>query len=114
MKTEADVKKKLKEALKKVPRFWYFMPMQNGMGVAGIPDFIGCYRGQFVAIETKRPGRRGEANGGLSALQVRIRDLIVEAGGKYLTIDDQETIDDFMFWVDCIEDAIKEAENAEL
>ena len=32
---------------------WYFMPVTNGMGVSGIPDFLGQYRGGFFAIETK-------------------------------------------------------------
>ena len=33
---------------------WYYMPSQNGMGVAGIPDFMGHFKGQFFAIETKK------------------------------------------------------------
>lgn len=41
---------------------WYYMPMKGvAMGVNGIPDFIVCHRGNFVAIETKSPGKRGTA-----------------------------------------------------
>ena len=36
---------------------WYYMPVQNGMGVSGIPDFIACIDGKFIAIETKAPGK---------------------------------------------------------
>lgn len=34
-------------------RGWYYMPVQNGMGVVGIPDFIVCLEGGFVAVEAK-------------------------------------------------------------
>jgi hypothetical protein len=33
---------------------WYYMPVSNGMGVMGIPDFLGHYKGQFFAIEAKK------------------------------------------------------------
>jgi hypothetical protein len=48
---------------------WYYMPVQNGMGVVGIPDLICCVPveitedmvgksiGVFAAIETKAPGK---------------------------------------------------------
>ena len=35
------------------PTGWFYMPVQNGMGVTGIPDFIGCYKGVFLAVEAK-------------------------------------------------------------
>lgn len=37
---------------------WFYFPVQNGMGVVGIPDIVGCYKGQFFAIETKAPGKK--------------------------------------------------------
>lgn len=51
-KVKDGVKKFLKER-----GAWFFMPVSNGMGQAGIPDFIICYKGVFVAIETKAPGK---------------------------------------------------------
>lgn len=46
-----------------VVRGWYYMPVNNGMGVSGIPDFIGslvydAHLGAVVpfAIEAKAPG----------------------------------------------------------
>jgi hypothetical protein len=55
MKNEADVKKVVKKILSSYPEteMWYFMPPANGYGRSGIPDFVGCYKGNFFAIETK-------------------------------------------------------------
>lgn len=36
---------------------WMYMPVSNGMGVSGIPDFCGIFMGQPVYIETKAPGK---------------------------------------------------------
>jgi hypothetical protein len=52
MKNEADVKDEVKKVLKTLGA-WWFMPVQTGYGVQGIPDFIVCLNGKFIAIETK-------------------------------------------------------------
>lgn len=97
---EGAVKDKVKKLLKRYePLLWYYMPVSNGMGVMGIPDFVCCYDGMFMCIETKRPGRRGEANGGLSALQVRVRRLIETAGGKYFVVDDDISLKGVEEWL---------------
>lgn len=44
------------------PKGWYYMPVQNGMGVAGIPDFVGCYNSKFFSIEAKAPGKNPTSN----------------------------------------------------
>ena len=36
---------------------WYYKPVSIGMGVHGIPDFLGHYQGFFFTIETKVPGK---------------------------------------------------------
>lgn len=43
--------KKLLESYKE--NVWFFMPYMTGMGRAGIPDFIICCKGHFIAVETK-------------------------------------------------------------
>lgn len=63
---------------------WFYMPVQNGMGVTGIPDFICCWDGRFLAIETKAPGKRAN----LSTNQERQMNAINNAGGTALVVDD--------------------------
>ncbi len=54
---EFYVKEIIKEQLKSLgPECWWFMPEQGGRGRSGIPDFVGCYRGRFFAIEAKADG----------------------------------------------------------
>lgn len=54
---------------------WFFMPSMNGYGRAGIPDFIGCYKGLFFAIEAKAPMGR------MTEHQKREMDAIGKADG---------------------------------
>lgn len=63
---------------------WFYMPVQNGMGVTGIPDFVCCWNGHFLAIETKAPGKRAN----LSTNQERQMNAINDAGGTALVVDD--------------------------
>lgn len=37
---------------------YYYMPVQQGAGVSGIPDFVGHFHGRFFAIETKAQGKK--------------------------------------------------------
>lgn len=53
MKNEADVKKLVKKVLDALPLSWYFMPVPTGFGVQGVPDFVVCWDGRFIGIETK-------------------------------------------------------------
>jgi hypothetical protein len=52
MKNEGDVKSAVKDILNGLGIWWY-MPVQTGYGVKGIPDFVCCANGKFVGIETK-------------------------------------------------------------
>jgi hypothetical protein len=60
---------------------WYYMPVQNGMGVSGIPDFIACVGGQFMAIETKATAAKKP-----TPLQLRNLKAIDQCGGTALLI----------------------------
>lgn len=53
MKNEGDVKKIVREVLKKTDKCYWFMPPANGFGRAGIPDFVGWVNGRAFAVETK-------------------------------------------------------------
>lgn len=48
---ERDVKDDVKEYLEEIGAWWY-MPVNRNR--KGVPDFIVCYQGFFLAIETKR------------------------------------------------------------
>lgn len=87
--TEETVKKHIKAALAKVG-CWYFMPPANGFGRAGIPDFVGCYRGVFFAIEAKKP------TGKLSPHQERERSDINSNQGMYFLISDVASADNLV------------------
>lgn len=63
---------------------WYFMPVSNGMGSMGIPDFVCCWNGKFLGIEAKAPGKRSN----VSALQEHQITLIHKAGGAAIVVDD--------------------------
>lgn len=66
---------------------YYYMPMQNGYGRVGIPDFICCVpwlNGRLVAIETKAPGKRNNT----TPNQRREIKSINQAGGFALVVDD--------------------------
>lgn len=59
MTPEGHLKKAVKAyLLTKEPYCFWFMPMLFGYGKKGIPDFVICYRGVFVTIETKVHGRK--------------------------------------------------------
>lgn len=71
---ESKVKAKIK-AILKVHGVYYAMPIGTGYGNAGVPDFLCCYEGRFLAIEAK-------ANGGkTTALQDKNLRDIENAGG---------------------------------
>lgn len=80
---EGRVKAQVKKFLKSLG-VWYYMPVQNGMGVTGIPDFICCFRGLFLAIECKAPGKLANVS---ANQQERIKE-IREAGGAAVVVDD--------------------------
>lgn len=68
------------------PVGWYYMPMQNGMGVHGIPDFVCCYKGKFISIEAKAPGKEPTEN------QKDRGDEIIIAGGTWIVVDKVEDL----------------------
>ena len=56
----------------------------------GTPDLLCCYRGRFIAVECKRPGKE------LDALQKYHREQIRKAGGVSIKADDLHAIDQLL------------------
>lgn len=78
---ENKVKAKCKDILKEAG-VYYFFPVANGMGRAGIPDIICCVNGKFLAIECKA------GKGTTTALQERELAAIRAVGGVALVINE--------------------------
>lgn len=79
---EAKVKEKIKKILKEHGA-WYAMPMGTGYGNSGVPDFLVCLNGEFLAIEAKA------GKGVPTALQEKNLRDIEKAGGRALIINEQ-------------------------
>jgi hypothetical protein len=82
MTPEAKVKDKIKKILK-AENVYYAMPHGAGYGNAGVPDFLCCVAGKFLAIEAKAKG------GKPTALQVKNMEDIKQAGGLSLVVDEE-------------------------
>jgi hypothetical protein len=81
MKTgEAKVKDDVKAYLESVGAYFY-MPVPVGYGKSTL-DFLVCWRGRFVGIETKAPGKCRP-----TARQHLIAKEIAKAGGFVIVTD---------------------------
>lgn len=87
MTPEAKVKAKIKKILL-THNIWYAMPHGAGYGNAGIPDFLCCHKGKFIAIEAKANGNT------VTSLQHRQLQLIEFAGGSSWIVD-EDSLDAF-------------------
>ena len=87
MTPEGKVKKQVKEYLKSIGA-WYYMPVSNGMGRVGCPDILVCYKGLFMAFETKAPGKIKN----VTANQQREIDDILRVNGLARVVDDVEQV----------------------
>jgi pantoate kinase len=79
---EAKVKAKIKAILKAYGAY-YAMPIGTGYGSSGVPDFLVCLNGEFLAIEAKA------GKGVPTALQLKNLREIEAAGGRTLVINEQ-------------------------
>lgn len=82
MTPEAKVKAKIRKTLEEL-ECYYFMPPANGYGRAGIPDFVGCLNGRFIAIEAKA------GKGKTTALQDRELEKIRASGGFAMVVNEE-------------------------
>ena len=85
---EGRVKAAVKAELKRLG-IWFYMPVQSGLGIVGIPDFVCCYNGRFLTIETKAAGKRSNT----TPNQERVMGEIRDHGGIALVVDDAAQIE---------------------
>ncbi len=85
-KPEVKVKKMIKAMFHKVGAY-YAMPIGTGYGSSGVPDFLVCHRGRFIAVEAKA------GNNHPTALQWKNLHDITKAGGISLVINESNLHD---------------------
>jgi Holliday junction resolvase len=82
---ESKVKTKIRAILKE-HGVYYAMPMGTGYGNSGVPDFLCCVNGRFVAIEVKA------GKGQTTALQDKnLRDIAAANGVTFVIREDNVT-----------------------
>jgi hypothetical protein len=69
---------------------------QNAYTAPGTFDIVGCYFGNFVAIELKDPGKYKDPRGGLSPAQIAWEQLCLRAGGQTLVTDNLDDVKAFL------------------
>lgn len=116
---ENDVKKLVLDWFK-AHNGWSYAPIQRGLGEGGIPDRVGCVPvlitsdmvgqtiGLFVGLESKRPGRTNEKNGGASDRQAEKLIEIAEASGLAYVVDGTRDLDTASYLLSAIRyDAVR-------
>ena len=79
---EGKVKARVKKILQESGGWWY-MPIGTGIGSRnGVPDFLCCYRGVLIGIETKAGRNKATA---LQMIELR---NIYKAGGCALIVNE--------------------------
>ena len=78
---ESKVKAQIRKILD-TTRSYYAMPIGTGYGNSGVPDFLCCVNGKFVAIEAK--AGKGQA----TALQLKNLQMINACGGYTLIVNE--------------------------
>lgn len=78
---EAKVKVRVKKLLAEFNAY-FTMPAGTGFGRSGVPDFLICYKGQFIAVECKAGDNKP------TALQLRELKAIEDTGGMTLVINE--------------------------
>jgi pantoate kinase len=89
---ESKVKAKIKLILK-AHNIYYAMPIGTGYGNSGVPDFLCCVNGKFVAVEAKA------GKGTTTALQEKNLKNIIESGGDAWVVS-EINIPLFQEWVE--------------
>lgn len=92
MTPEGRMKEKVKKILREAGAY-YHCPVMNGMGSPTL-DFICCFRGRYLAIETKAPGKLPTERQRITMTQ------ITDAGGAVLVISEIRHLDQLQDWLE--------------
>ena len=90
--SEAAIQTRILRYLNGLPRSWACK--FPGVLRRGVPDVLACYRGQFLALEVKRPGQEP------TALQRAVIDQIHDAGGVAEIVHDLDEVRQILLEVD--------------
>lgn len=80
---ESRIKKYVKDRLDELGAY-HFWPVQMGLGKATL-DCLGCYKGRFFAIETKRPGEKPTTRQAITMGEMR------GAGAAVFVVDSEQS-----------------------
>jgi len=94
MQTETKFKIKIRKELNAIPNSWWVKTQM--LSVRGIPDFLGCVTGRFVALELKMD--EAEALQSRAILQNYILAKIHGAGGyaRFVTPDSSDHVIEYL------------------
>lgn len=93
MASEKSITEAIKKLLKR--RGAWVVKFHGGKATrAGVPDLLCCYRGRFLAIEVKQPGKKA------TPIQNHEMQLIVEAGGVSIVASSTEDVEKTLDWMD--------------
>jgi hypothetical protein len=93
MTPEGKVKAAVKAVLARHTGLYHFMPVPYGIGESSL-DFIICFRGVFIAVETKVPGKSMTPRQNIQA------GNIAAAGGAVFEIASHSDVERFAAWLD--------------
>ena len=99
MTPEARIKKEIVAYLKSLgDKCWWAPYVQNGYGKNGVPDYLVCYRGRFLALEVKKEG------GKPTPWQTHQIEAIAEAGGVVEVVHSARAVQGIIAAVDVLID----------
>ncbi len=89
---EGKVKTKVKDVLNRYDAY-YFMPVQIGLGAAGLDFHCMARGGRAFFIETKAPGKKPTER------QMELIAMLTKKGGKVFIIYDDVTLRELTDWL---------------
>lgn len=99
LKSEKDVKRKVKQLLDKYDWFWW-CPAANAYGKSGVSDFCALKHGVFMVIETKF------GSNGCTPLQKQFIESIWASKGQGFVVNDQN-LDQLEIWLQRFDESVE-------